>query len=50
MNPSNSTEKIVRPSFQHPDHPTGHNRFRQIFRDHWESWCYHRMESEVPAE
>lgn len=37
------------PSWCHPNHPTGHNRLRQIFRDHWEIWCYHRLEREVPA-
>ena len=49
MNPVIDTEEFSRPSFQHPDFPTGHNRFVQIFRDHWEPWCYHRLESEVPA-
>jgi len=43
-------EKIVRPTFQRPDHPTGHNRFCQIFRDHWYLWCDLRMENEVPAD
>jgi Transposase zinc-binding domain/Putative transposase len=38
------------PSWCHPNHLTAHNRFRQIFRDHWEPWCYYRMEREVPAD
>lgn len=50
MNPVIGTEEFSRPpSFQHPDFPTGHNRFVQIFRDNWEPWCYHRLDSEVPA-
>jgi len=49
MDPANIPERIVRPLFQQPDHPTSHNLFRQIFRDHWEAWVYHRLDSEVPA-
>ena len=50
MDPPLSPEMVVRPSCQRPDHPTGHNWFRQIFRDHWEPWCYQRMENEVTAD
>ena len=50
MDPPLLTETIVHPSCQRPDHPTGHDRFRQIFRDHWEHWVDLRMESEVPAD
>ena len=42
-----SPEKIVLSTFQHPDHPTGHNRSCQIFRDHLFRWCDLRMENEV---
>ena len=28
LGPPYSAEKLVRPSFQHLDHPTGHNHFR----------------------
>lgn len=34
----------------HPERPTGHDRFREIFRDHWERWCDLRLENEVPAD
>ena len=40
----------MHPSFQHPDFPTGGNRFCQIFRDHRESWACHRLDREVPAK
>jgi hypothetical protein len=50
MDPPYSPEKIVLSTFQHPDHPTGHNRFCQIFRDHWFRWCDFRMENEVPVD
>jgi hypothetical protein len=36
------------PSWRRLDHPTGHNRFRQIFLDHWDRWCDLRLEDEVP--
>ena len=35
------------PSWQQPDHPTAHDRFRQIFRNHWDRWCDQRLEAEV---
>ncbi len=38
------------PSWRDPDHPTAHDRFRQIFRDHWDTWCDLRLENEVPAD
>jgi hypothetical protein len=31
------------------DHPTGHDRFRKIFLDHWERYCNLRLTDEVPA-
>jgi hypothetical protein len=34
----------------HPDRFTGHDRFREIFRDHWDRWCALRLEEEVPAD
>lgn len=37
------------PSWRDPTHPTGHDRFRHIFRDHWHTWCDLRLE-EVPAD
>jgi GTP cyclohydrolase II len=40
----------VSPSCQRPDQPTGHDRFRQIFRDHWERWSDLRIENEIPAD
>ena len=30
------------------DHPTGHDRFRKIFLDHWERYCDLRLADEVP--
>jgi len=27
------------PSWYHPGHTTGHDRFRKIFLDHWHTWC-----------
>jgi hypothetical protein len=27
------------PSWRNPDHPTAHDRFRRIFREHWDRWC-----------
>jgi hypothetical protein len=50
MDPPLSPETIVRPSFQRIGCPTGHKRFRQIFRDHWDLWCDQRMEKEVPFD
>ena len=50
MDPPLATEVIARPSCQRINHPTGHNRFRQIFRDHWDRWCDLRMEEEVPFD
>jgi hypothetical protein len=50
MDPPLSPEIAIRPSSQHLDYPTGHDRFRQIFRDHWERWVDLRMENEVPAD
>ncbi|MCX6056306.1 MAG: hypothetical protein NTZ74_15625 [Chloroflexi bacterium] len=44
-----SPEKIVLSTFQHPDHPAGHNRFCQIIRDLWFRWCDLRLENEVPS-
>jgi hypothetical protein len=38
------------PSWRDPDHPTAHDRFRQIFRDHWDTWCDLRLEDEVPPD
>ncbi len=38
------------PSWRDPDHPTAHDRFRQIFRDHWDTWCYLRLEDEVTLD
>ena len=38
------------PSWQQPDHPTAHDRFRQIFRNHWDHWCDQRLEAEVPPD
>jgi hypothetical protein len=38
------------PSWQQPDHPTAHDRFRQIFRNHWDRWCDQRLEAEVPPD
>jgi hypothetical protein len=40
----------VSPSCQRPDQPTGHDRFRQIFRDHWERWSDLRIENEILAD
>ncbi len=34
----------------HPDRPTGHDRFREIFRDHWNRWSDLRLEEEVPSD
>jgi hypothetical protein len=50
MDPPIIPELAVRPSCQRIDYPTGHDRFRQIFRDHWDRWCDLRMEAEVPAD
>jgi hypothetical protein len=50
MDTPSAPEKIIRPTFQRPDHHTGHNRFCQIFRDHWYLWFDLRMENEVPAD
>jgi hypothetical protein len=30
--------------------PTNADRFRQIFRDHWDRWCDLRLEDGVPAD
>jgi hypothetical protein len=35
------------PSWQQLNHPTGHDLFRQIFRDHWDRWCDQCLEAEV---
>jgi hypothetical protein len=40
----------VLPSWRDPNHPTGHDRFRQLFRDHWDWWCEQRLEDEVPPD
>ena len=38
-------------SFPHrADRPTGHDRFREIFREHWSTWCDLRLADEVPAD
>jgi hypothetical protein len=50
MDPPLSPEMIVSPSCQRLGYPTGHDRFRQIFRDHWEHWVDLRMENEVPVD
>jgi hypothetical protein len=49
MDPPYSPE-LTSPTFHRPNHPTGHNRFRQIFRDYWEPWCFERLEKEVPPD
>ncbi len=46
--PSQTPSPSVLPSWRDPNHPTGHDRFRQIFRDHWDRWCEQRLENEVP--
>ena len=38
------------PSWRRPDTPTGHDRFRQIFLDHWHHWCDLRLKDEVPPD
>jgi len=38
------------PSWRNPDHPTAHDRFRRIFRDHWLTWCDLRLEVKVPPD
>jgi len=38
------------PSWRDPTHPTAHDRFRHIFRDHWHHWCDLRLAGEVPAD
>ncbi len=38
------------PSWHRPDRPTSHDRFRQIFLDHWHRWCDRRLEEEVPPD
>jgi hypothetical protein len=47
MQPAQSHSPI--PSWRNPDHPTAHDRFRQIFREHWHAWCNLRLE-EIPAD
>jgi hypothetical protein len=42
--------KPFSPSWRDPAHPTAHARFRHIFRDHWDSWCYLRLDAEVPLD
>ena len=36
------------PTWRDPAHPTAHDRFRHIFRDHWDVWCDLRLADEVP--
>jgi hypothetical protein len=38
------------PSWRNLDHPTAHDRFRHIFRDHWHAWCDLRLEGAVPSD
>jgi hypothetical protein len=38
------------PSWRNPDHPTAHDRFRHIFRDHWHAWCDLPLEGEIPSD
>ena len=38
------------PSWCRPDTPTGHDRFRQIFLDHWHHWRDLRLKDEVPPD
>ena len=38
------------PSWRDPAHPTGHDRCRHIFRDHWHTWCDLRLADEVPPD
>jgi hypothetical protein len=37
------------PSWQQLNHPTGHDLFRQILRDHWDYWCNQRLEAKMPG-
>jgi len=32
------------PSWRDPTHPTAHDRFRHIFRNHWDRRCDLRLE------
>jgi len=48
--PDQTPSLAVSPSWRDPAHPTAHDRFRQIFRDHWDSWCYLRLDAEVPLD
>ena len=50
MDPPITPEIAVRPSCQRLGYPIGHDRFRQIFRDHWEQWVELHMEEEVPVD
>ena len=36
--------------WRRPDHPTGHDRFRQIFLDHWHRWHDLRLKDKVPPD
>jgi hypothetical protein len=38
------------PSWCRPDTPTGHDRFRQIFLDHWHPWRDLRLNEKVPPD
>jgi hypothetical protein len=36
--------------WRRPDNPTGHDRFRQIFLDHWRRWHDLRLKDKVPPD
>jgi hypothetical protein len=36
--------------WRRPDHPTGHDRFRQVFLDRWNRWRDLRLKGEVPPD
>jgi Transposase zinc-binding domain/Putative transposase len=40
---------LALPKWRRPDHLTGHDRFRQVFLDHWDRWHEMRLE-EVPYD
>ena len=48
--PTRAASLPTLPSWRQPNTPTGHNRFRQIFLDHWDRWCDLRLEDEVPFD
>lgn len=47
---STQTNTPTLPSWRQPNARTGHNRFRQIFLDHWDVWCDWRLAKEVPYD